>query len=289
VYVARDEQANIFRLGFDPVTESVTGVPTAVTKGTKLFISPNPSPDNEWVAFRSAGTQEDIYISRKDGSGLRQLTNDIYKDRGPSWSPDGKKITFYAARSGRYEIWSINPDGSGLEQMTKTIGGSPNYPFWFSDGKRIACSNSGEEGTMLFDLSKPLNERLVEVLPPASNDGKKFYVNSVSPNSEWLAGDILRSDGNPIPGVALYSMSNKTYQTITDSGNVPLWLNDNLRLLYQKNGKLFIVNYRTKKSHEVKTPESFFLVGDYRISNDNRVVYYQVFSSESDIWQVTMK
>ena len=44
----------------------------------------------------------------------------------PAWSPDGERIAFVSDRNGDVEIWSgfntdifvINADGSGLEQVT---------------------------------------------------------------------------------------------------------------------------------------------------------------------------
>jgi Tol biopolymer transport system component len=35
-----------------------------------------------------------------------------------SYSPDGKKIAFVSNRSGVYEIYSMNLDGSGVKQIT---------------------------------------------------------------------------------------------------------------------------------------------------------------------------
>jgi len=70
----------------------------------------------------TTGRQEDLYVLERDGTGLRQLTNDAHKDRGPSFSPDGGRLLFFSNRSGSYEAWSVRLDGSGLTQMTRTVG-----------------------------------------------------------------------------------------------------------------------------------------------------------------------
>ncbi len=55
----------------------------------------------------------------------------------PKWSPDGTRIVFSSNRSGNYEIWDMNSDGSNPTQLTRN--GAGNYvPSWSADGKYIA-------------------------------------------------------------------------------------------------------------------------------------------------------
>jgi len=113
-YVQQTVARNIHRIEFDPKTGTIVGQPAGVTHGSTRAQVPHVSPDGEWITFYFGGKQEDIFVIRKDGSGLRQLTDDVYKDRAPRWSPDGKRIAFYSNRGGKYEIWTIEADGSGL-------------------------------------------------------------------------------------------------------------------------------------------------------------------------------
>jgi Tol biopolymer transport system component len=78
------------------------------------------------VSFFTLGKQEDVFVIGIDGTGLRQLTDDPHRDRGPRWSPDGKRLGFFSSRSGRFETWSMNQDGSGLRQMTDFGCSSPS-------------------------------------------------------------------------------------------------------------------------------------------------------------------
>jgi TolB protein len=82
-----------------------------------------------------------------DGSGVESIT---IRDEGwiwgrPTWSPGGRRIAFSKCRSGYCNIFIVNPDGTGLVQLT-TVGNAEG-PAWSPDGTRIAFtlwSSTGE-------------------------------------------------------------------------------------------------------------------------------------------------
>jgi len=147
MYVSWDQRSTIERVGLDPATGRVTAPPRAALRGSRVIYTHDASPSGEWIAFSNQGVQEDLFVVRADGTGYRQLTDDAFRDRGPRWSPDGEQIAFYSDRSGRYEIWSIRPDGSGLTQLTKTTGPGPWLPEWSPSTERSpfcrCCVSSG--------------------------------------------------------------------------------------------------------------------------------------------------
>src|SRR5439155_3052568 len=204
-YVQTISRANLQQVGFDPARETVVGEPVWITQGSRRASSPNLSPNGEWLAFGFQGEkQEDIYVSRRDGTGLRQLTDDIYKDRTPRWSPDGKRIAFYSDRSGRYEIWLISPDGSRLEQHTYTSGPNPIYPAWSPDGTRLAY-NIEVSSPFILEVGKPWKEQSPQALPPMSDPPGRFTAWSWSPDGQRLAGWRQRAEGASTSKIVLYS------------------------------------------------------------------------------------
>jgi Tol biopolymer transport system component len=51
-----------------------------------------------------------------DGSGRKQLTNDLGQDLGPTWAPDGKTLLFHwtgTAEGSPTMVVSMGTDGSG--------------------------------------------------------------------------------------------------------------------------------------------------------------------------------
>jgi len=71
-----------------------------------------------------------------------RLTTTEGLDDGSDYSPDGRWIYFNSDRSGRMQIWRMNPDGSAMEQLTKDENNN-----WFAhpspDGKWIVFLTYG--------------------------------------------------------------------------------------------------------------------------------------------------
>src|SRR4029077_15769292 len=132
--------------------------------------------------YQRGGKQEDIFIGRIDGTEVRQLTDDAYMDRGPRWSPDGKRIVFYSNRSGKYEIWTVRPDGSGLEQLSFISNAIPTEPLWSPDGKRLAFGILPQAGILILDAGRPWTGEAQSSIAPWGATGIHLVPSSWSPD-----------------------------------------------------------------------------------------------------------
>jgi len=86
------------------------------------------SPDGSRIAYSSPGigdrpgVSSNVFTVRPDGRGLVKLTNSSggkINNGLDSWSPDGKQIAFVSNRTGTYEIYVMNADGSSVSQLTR--------------------------------------------------------------------------------------------------------------------------------------------------------------------------
>lgn len=132
------------------------GQPTRVLPEGRAVSGPAASPDGTLIAFVATdvpGSNSDIYVVNRDGTGLLQLTSAPETDDNPSWSPDGTKIVFRSFRAGRRgDIWVMNADGSNpvnLAPDALSDSTDDRRPAWSPDGTRIAFS-SNRGGT--FDI-----------------------------------------------------------------------------------------------------------------------------------------
>jgi Tol biopolymer transport system component len=174
LFASVSESDWIERVGFDPVRVLPTGETTTVFESALwLYGGIGASPDGRTVAFSSTGSQEDLYTVQRDGSGLRQLTNDAFKDRGPAFFPAGDRILFYSTRSGQYEAWSLRPDGSHLTQLTRSRGGATN-PSVSPDGTTLAMRSRGGDASVLV-ARLGAKEEPVEPEPLRPADGEAIF------------------------------------------------------------------------------------------------------------------
>ncbi len=69
------------------------------------------------------------------GYAVSQVTTSSSDDIHPDWSADGK-IVFSSNRSGNYDIYVVNADGSGLKRLTNDPLDEV-FPSWSADGTKI--------------------------------------------------------------------------------------------------------------------------------------------------------
>ncbi|MCD4685863.1 MAG: DPP IV N-terminal domain-containing protein [Anaerolineae bacterium] len=111
--------------------------------------APEWSPDGTAIVFTR---DEEIWLMQPDGRDQYPLVDDPTAlpgaVSGTAWSPDATRIAFSCDIGGNYELFVINVDGTGLEQLTFT----DRDEWWFDwspDGTQIAVM-SAREGN--FDI-----------------------------------------------------------------------------------------------------------------------------------------
>jgi TolB protein len=150
------------------------GAPKALTTGPAISVSPSFSPNGRQIVFNSdRGGTPQIYAIDVDGSNLRRLTFQGSYNASPRWSPRGEKIVFMC-QVGGYQICLINPDGSGLQQLTSA--GRNEEPTWSPDGRHIAFTSTrtGQRDVFVMHADGSDQRRL-------TNNGRENYLADWSP------------------------------------------------------------------------------------------------------------
>src|SRR5262249_44070237 len=133
----------------------------------------------------------------------------------PQWSPDGQRIAFHSNRNGRYNIWSIHPDGSSLELITDAA--SAFRAVWSPDGSRMAATDLSRGTVYVFDPRVPWHQQTPHTLPPHPS-GRTFFATSWSSDGTRLAGILMPLDKG---GIVTYHLASGAYQLLTALSGFP--------------------------------------------------------------------
>jgi Tol biopolymer transport system component len=294
LYVDQTSRQVVEKVGFDAVSGKTTGELTPVLDASVAPANVDVSPDGQSLAFYSAGRQEDIFVSRNDGTNRRRLTNDPARDRGPSWAPGGKKIAFFSDRNGSYEIWTINADGTGLTQVTNSRGANRSTPIWSPDGSRLLyLQRRGQTWDnyivdYVFDPEKPPAQQAIEELPAIGRSDEYFAPTSWSPDGKMIAGNRSFIDRFVPGGIFVYTLATRAFRMIVDGAAGARWLNDNRRLIYPDAAarKIFLVDTRSGQQQAVLSVAQD--LGPIRLTSDNRTLYVQLSTTQSGIWRMNL-
>ncbi|HYC58073.1 MAG TPA: protein kinase [Thermoanaerobaculia bacterium] len=270
LFASIDQSEAMRSVAFDPAAGATVGETRPIVAGSFLVFSSQVSPDGRFVAVTNRTGQEDLFVAELATGEIRQLTNDVARDRGVTWSPDGTKIYFYSQRdTDRYEIWSIHADGSNLSRVTTTKGRSVWYPAASHDGKRVSFYN--DENTYVQTDGR------IEPLPPAP-EGLHPAMTAWSPDDSMLAGELRNA-----PGIAVYSFTKRQYRRLTPSGAHPVWLPGGREILYSDGGRLRIVNVDTSAIRNVITT---LPIASMSLSADGRTMVFSDRKTSADVWMM---
>ena len=147
------------------------------------------SPDGEsFVATMKLeeGAPSDLYIFNPSTKVLKKLTSEGVGSgkvpSGPNWSPDGEKIIFSSGRSGDWEIYIMNSDGSNQINLTNSPGSNEGSAKWSPDGNQIAFTSDVTGKSEIYVMNSDgsnvrqiTNGHLgISISPDWSSDGSKI-------------------------------------------------------------------------------------------------------------------
>jgi hypothetical protein len=166
------------------------------------------SPDGSMIAYQR---DRDLFVMDADGSDQTRIASRLDELPGYadfSWSPDGSRIVFATGHRGIGGLFTVHPDGTGLEPLGTGALEGAEHPSWSPDGSTIAFSGyrPGAYGDNVFvmDLDGGAPTQVAKgYIPTWSPDGSQIFVDQ---NGSIL---VISQDGSQrasLPGCASFGI-----------------------------------------------------------------------------------
>ncbi len=173
-------------------------------RANDVAYEPSFSPDCQRIVFESHVLDVEgsgiITKYRMDGTGEYQaLTMPSEDCRQPNWSPRGDLILYQKQASGRWDIWVMNPDGTGRRQVTSGDGDKTDASF-SPNGELIVYSSNEQDPDFANLFVVPVaggaptrltNARAYDGAPSWSPDGTLVAFESYAGDPDGSAGTGL--------------------------------------------------------------------------------------------------
>lgn len=134
-------QLNIYDVVKDEDTQHIP-LPTL---GEILGLSWSPDGRQMVISGKSGGVTN-LFLLNRYSQQLRPLTDDIFTELQPAWSPDGRRIAFVSDRFtsdvgglsfGEYRLGLIDPATGNIEPVPAFDSGKAINPQWSQDGRSL--------------------------------------------------------------------------------------------------------------------------------------------------------
>jgi serine/threonine-protein kinase len=230
------------------------------------------SPDGRRIALTlltELGT--DIWIKPLPTGPVSRLTHYPGVDQSPSWTPDGRTITFLSDRpvgsgaargTNPFNVWGQTADGTGEPTLLWGKGGATEA-LTSPDGRLLllsATTPTGASAQPEMIVAQPSMDSLarrIEVATGFSASGA-----ALSPDSRWLAYVSNEQGANEVFVRPFPDVNRGKWQVSSGGGSAPLWAHNGRELFYAANGAMNVVNIQPGASFSAQPPRVLFTIPD---------------------------
>jgi dipeptidyl aminopeptidase/acylaminoacyl peptidase len=114
-----------------------------------------------WIDKMKDQSRSNLWIVDVDGARVRELTRGGWRDSGPVWAPDSKRIAFLSDRDGTNQLHVMYVDTGEVAQLTH-LQRAPSGLKWSPDGKQIAFSQTVPDEDPILRVELPKRPRGAE-------------------------------------------------------------------------------------------------------------------------------
>jgi len=166
--------------------------PTPIGSGTSRYYDLSIAPDSKILYASDASGIADIFEIAATGGDERPLTSAGGRNYAPVVSPDNRYLVFHSNRTGVFQVWRTDRDGSRPKQLTFEATES-TWPTFSPDGKWVLFQHADPNNPYTLwrvPVEGGTSERItdgISIRPTVSPDGKlvAFWHNDEKQTSRW--------------------------------------------------------------------------------------------------------
>jgi len=115
-------------------------------------ILPSTAATDARFAFADQSQEVQLWAFKKDKPEWVPLIRSTRHDGYPRYSPDGKAIAFMSSRTGTFEVWLADADGTNARQLTH-LGRRTGYAAWSPDGRQLTFASNSTGRFQIYTIS----------------------------------------------------------------------------------------------------------------------------------------
>ena len=228
-----------------------------------FFWNPAISPDGSRLAVEVQSGTGSIWIKRTDHGPPVRLT--FQGDNGmPTWTPDGRSVTFWSDVDGSPGLWTQKADGSARAVLQFRDKRGAIEPRWSPDGKWLVFATAHKApGSGDIVGVRPGKDTVSVPLVATS-----FSENSpaISPDGRWLAYQSDESGREEIYVVPFPNTGAAKWLVSTRGGREPVWSHSGRELFYRDgDGSVVVVPVLNGPAFSMGAATILFPAASFRV------------------------
>jgi branched-chain amino acid transport system substrate-binding protein len=222
----------------------------------------------------------EIYSISEDGLTEKNLTRNVYSDREPSWSPDGKQVAFVSERDQTTQIYVMNADGSNQTRITSS-NTEKWGPSWSPDGKEIAFSTRKNNIFQVtsINLSSKTERDITKNLAPSTSWEPEGYPKWSPDGSKIVFWQHDNGDKGKPSEIYVINADGSNLKQLTNYSAVsyfPSWSPDGSKLSFTVNGfgTISLYTMNSDGSNKLRVPQDDVRKFRSSWSSDGKKIIY---------------
>ena len=224
------------------------------------------SPDGRQLAVSMASEQtgeQQLWVKQLPRGPLTKITFDGTINDRPSWSPDGRFVTFRSLQATTSaDLFRKRADGGAQAELVLDHERPLIEGTWSSDGAWLAYVRAGNRARII-EAIQPGRDSTPTPLSPGDEPGANGV--RIAPTGKWFAYSSARSGQLEVYVHPFPNAGDAQYQVSTDGGYAPVWSHDGRRLFYiSLRGGMMGVEVTTGETFTMGERRALFPLTEYR-------------------------